>query len=199
MTLTETLLASLPSYGLPLLALVVCISCLGAPLPASIVMMLMGALAAAGDFSLSMVVATALAAAVGGDQIGYALGRTGGRRLVLGLSKNKSRRAAILRAEKEMDARGNVAVFLTRWLLSPLGPYVNLLAGAAGFPWARFTFVGALGEAVWVILYTSLGAGFSDSVSRIAEVSGNISGFLAAAAVALFLGWKLVGALTARD
>ena len=64
MTLTETLLASLPSYGLSLLGLVVFASCLGAPLPASIVMMLMGALAAAGDFTLWIVIAVALGAAL---------------------------------------------------------------------------------------------------------------------------------------
>ncbi|EKF58680.1 DedA family protein [Agrobacterium albertimagni AOL15] len=199
MTLTETLLASLPSYGLLLLALVVGISCLGAPLPASIVMMLMGALAAAGDFTLAYVIAVALASAVAGDQIGYMLGRVAGQRLVPIVSREPSRRKAIERAQQEMDARGNVAVFLTRWLLSPLGPYLNLLAGASGFSWARFTLAGILGETVWVGLYTGLGAAFSESVTEIAEISGSISGFLAAGAVAAFLGWKLFQAMQSKD
>lgn len=199
MTLTETLLASLPSYGLSLLGIVVCVSCLGAPLPASIVMMLMGALAAAGDFTLWIVIAVALACAVGGDQLGYILGRTAGRRLVPIVARNPARRKAIERAEREMDERGNVAVFLTRWLLSPLGPYLNLMAGASGFSWARFTLASILGEAVWVGLYTGLGATFSDSVTQIAEISGSISGFLAAGAVATILGYKLLQAVRAKD
>lgn len=199
MTLTETLLASLPSYGLSLLGLVVCISCLGAPLPASIVMMLMGALAAAGDFTLWIVVAVALGSAVAGDQLGYVLGRSAGKRLVPILARNAARRKAIERAEREMDARGNLAVFFTRWLLSPLGPYVNLMAGASGFSWLRFSVAGMLGEAVWVGLYTGLGATFSGSVTEIAEISGSISGFLAAGAVAVILGFKLLQALRARD
>ncbi len=98
-----------------------------------------------------------------------------------------------------MDARGNSAVFLTRWLLSPLGPYLNLLAGASGFSWLRFTMAGMLGETVWVGLYTGLGATFSESVTEIAEISGSISGFLAAGAVAAFLGYKLLQALRAKD
>ncbi|MBC2774021.1 DedA family protein [Rhizobium sp. AQ_MP] len=199
MTLTETLLASLPSYGLSLLALVVCVSCLGAPLPASIVMMLMGALAAAGDFTLWTVVAVALASAIAGDQAGYLLGRIAGQRLLPIVARNPHRLKALHRAEQQMDARGNLAVFLTRWLLSPLGPYLNLMAGASGFPWFRFTLAGILGEAVWVILYTGLGASFSESVTEIAEISGSISGFLAAAAVAAFLGFKLLQALASKD
>ncbi|QEE44738.1 DedA family protein [Rhizobium sp. WL3] len=199
MTLTETLLASLPSYGLPLLGIVVCVSCLGAPLPASIVMMLMGALAAAGDFTLWIVMAVALVSAVVGDQLGYVLGWTAGRRLVPFVAKNPARRKAIERAQHEMDERGNVAVFLTRWLLSPLGPYLNLMAGASGFSWARFTMAGILGEMVWVGLYTGLGATFSESVTEIAEISGSISGFLAAGAVAAILGFKLLQALRSKD
>jgi membrane-associated protein len=199
MTLTETLLASLPSYGLPLLGIVVCVSCLGAPLPASIVMMLMGALAAAGDFTLWIVMAVALVSAVVGDQFGYVLGWTAGRRLVPIVAKNPARRKAIERAQHEMDERGNVAVFLTRWLLSPLGPYLNLMAGASGFSWARFTMAGVLGEMVWVGLYTGLGATFSESVTEIAEISGSISGFLAAGAVAAILGYKLLQALRSKD
>lgn len=199
MSLTETLLASLPSYGLSLLAVVVGISCLGAPLPASIVMMLMGALATAGDFTLWIVMAVALGSALAGDQIGYLLGRIAGRRLLPIITRNTARRAAVERAEREMDARGNLAVFLTRWLLAPLGPYLNLIAGASGFPWLRFTVAGIFGETVWVGLYTGLGATFSSSVTEIAEITGNISGFLAAGAVAAILGFKLLRGLRAGD
>ncbi len=199
MTLTETLLASLPSYGLPLLALVVGVSCLGAPLPASIVMMLMGALAAAGDFSFWIVVVVALASSMAGDQLGYMLGWIAGQRLIPLVARTPSRHRAIERARHEMDERGNLAVFLTRWLLAPLGPYLNLVAGASRFSWLRFTLAGILGEAVWVGLYTGLGATFSESVTQIAEISGSISGFLVSFAVAVILGYKLLQALRAND
>lgn len=63
----------------------------------------------------------------------------------------------------------------------------------------RFTMVGILGEMVWVGLYTGLGATFSESVTEIAEISGSISGFLAAGAVAAILGFKLLQALRSKD
>lgn len=195
MSVTETLLASLPTYGLPLLAGIIFVGCLGAPLPGSIVMMLMGAFATAGDFSLSAVVGVALAAAIGGDQAGYLLGRTGGRRIVDTLASQPARKAALERAELEMAARGVAAVFLTRWLLSPLGPYLNLLAGAARFPWLRFTLAGVAGEGVWVGLYTGLGATFSDNVTQIAEISGNLSGLIVTGGIAVYLGMKVLAAI----
>ncbi|MFN4278617.1 MAG: DedA family protein, partial [Ferrovibrio sp.] len=146
-----------------------------------------------------IVMAVALVSAVVGDQLGYVLGWTAGRRLVPIVARNPARRKAIERAQHEMDERGNVAVFLTRWLLSPLGPYLNLMAGASGFSWMRFTLSGILGETVWVGLYTGLGATFSESVTEIAEISGSISGFLATGAVAAILGFKLLQALRSKD
>jgi len=195
MSFTDALIASLPAYGLPLLALVIFISCLGIPVPGSIGMMLMGAFAAAGEYSLVAVISVALLAAIAGDQTGYFIGRTGGRRLVERLTRHPARKAAIDTAEAEMARRGMLAVFLTRWLLSPLGPYLNLLTGATRFPWMRFTIAGAAGEAVWVGAYTGLGAAFSQNVTEIAEISGSISGLLVTGGIAVYLGIKLFAAL----
>ena len=193
--MTEQLLALLPLYGLPLLAAVTGLSCLGLPLPASIVMMLMGAFAAAGDFGLVAVFASALAAALVGDQTGFAIGRLGGTAILSRLKQSPSRREAIRRAEQRIDSHGPVAVFLTRWLLAPLGPYVNLIAGATGFSWARFTLYGTAGELIWVGGYTGLGIAFSDNVMTVAEIAGDLSGFLAAGVIAVFLGWRILKVL----
>jgi membrane protein DedA with SNARE-associated domain len=190
--MTDQLLALLPLYGLPLLAAVTGFSCLGLPLPASIVMMLMGAFAAAGDFNLLAVFATALTASVLGDQTGFAIGRLGGAAIIARLAKTPSRQETLARAEARINSHGPVAVFLTRWLLAPLGPYVNLIAGATAFSWARFTFYGVTGELFWVGGYTGLGVIFSDNVMNIAEIVGDLSGFLAAGVVALYLGWRIV-------
>ncbi|NML72718.1 DedA family protein [Rhizobium sp. S-51] len=197
--MTEQLLALLPLYGLPLLAAVTALSCLGLPLPASIVMMLMGAFAAAGDFNLAGVFSTALAAAVLGDQAGFLIGRFGGSAVIRRLSGTPARKAALARAEERIASRGAIAVFLTRWVLAPLGPYVNLIAGATAYPWHRFTVFGVAGEVFWVGGYTGLGVTFSDNIMEIAEIAGSLSGFLAAAAIAALLGWRIVSILLHKD
>ncbi len=48
------------------------------------------------------------------------------------------------------------------------------------------------GELFWVGGYTGLGVTFSDNVMTIAEIAGDLSGFLAAGVVALYLGWRIM-------
>ena len=89
---------------------------------------------------------------------------------------------------------GNLGIFLSRWLASPLGPYVNLAAGIMRLNWPRFLLWGALGEIVWVTAYVGMGYVFAGQMTAVAEIAGNASGFLAAAAVAAGLGaylWKI--------
>jgi len=193
--MTDAILALVPSYGLPLLALIVMLSCLALPVPSSLVMLTSGSFVGAGDLGFAATFATAFFAAMAGDQIGFHLGRWGGTPLLERLSRNDDRRALIARAQTWLDRRAGSGIFLTRWLFSPLGPYVNFIGGATGLAWARFTAWGALGEVVWVSLYIGLGIVFAEDITAVAELAGDLSGFLAAGAVTLFLGWRVAAVL----
>ena len=181
--MSDSILALVPIYGLPLLALTTALSCLGLPFPASMVMLLMGSFVAADEFSLLPVFLSALLAALAGDQLGFFVGRRGGASVIDRLTRAPKRRRTLEKARAFIDRNGRIGIFLTRWLLSPLGPYINVIAGAAGYPWRHFTLFGALGEVVWVSLYVGLGYVFSDNVTAVAEIAGNATGFLAAGAV----------------
>lgn len=195
--MTEALLALIPAWGLWLVAGVTLASCLALPFPASLVMLTAGGFAAAGDLVLWQTVAAALAGAVAGDQIGYALGRAGGGRLLALVRRDATRALALDRAAAMMAARGGMAVFLTRWLFSPLGPWVNLTAGSLGFGWSRFTLWGVAGEAVWTGLYTGLGHVFGGNIAAASALAGSALGVLAAGVVALGLGLWLRAAIRA--
>ena len=69
--MTDWLLALVPQYGVWLLVACTFLSCLGLPIPASILMLTAGGFVAAGDLSLTGNVAAALGGAVAGDQAGY--------------------------------------------------------------------------------------------------------------------------------
>jgi len=98
-----------------------------------------------------------------------------------------------------MDARGAVAVFLSRWLFSPLGPYVNLLAGAMRHGWLRFTLWAMAGEAVWCGLYVTMGRAFAGILSQASDMLGSVLGLVATGAIAAGLGaWLLVLVRQAR-
>lgn len=181
----DTLLGLVPVYGLVIVGLATFLSCPAVPIPSSLIMLTAGAFVAAGDLSGPAVAAVALGGAVLGDQVGYALGRAGSSRL----SRLRGKSAEMVaKASAMAEQHGVWAVFISRWLLSPLGPYMNLVAGAARMRWLPFTLSDVAGEVVWVTLYLGAGYTFAGQIELIAEIAGNFSGALAAGAVALGLG-----------
>jgi len=192
---TDLIVSLVPLYGLPILALAVYLSCLALPVPSSLVILTCGSFVGSGDLEFSTTALVAICAAVLGDQTGYLLGKIGGPALVSRLAKTNDRRAVFDKASDWIDKKGGPGVFLSRWLVSPLGPYVNIISGVAALPWRRFTLWSAAGEVVWVGIYIGLGLVFSDNISAVAEVTGNLSGILAAGLVTLLLGWQIAQAL----
>lgn len=185
--MTETLFALVTSYGLWVVGVSVFLSCLALPIPTSALMLGAGAFAASGDFVLWQVLAVAWVAALVGDQTGYQIGRASGAPLLARLERRPSRARVIARARAAMLRHGGLGVFLTRWLFSPLGPYVNLIAGAAGLPRGRFTLWGAAGEAIWVAAYVGLGYLFAARLQVLTTLLAEWSALVVSLGVALGL------------
>jgi membrane-associated protein len=196
--MTDWLLALVPSYGLWLLAAVTFCSCLALPIPASILMLAAGGFVAAGDLELFATLGAAAAGGIAGDQLGFWAGRWLGAPVLARLRRDPAREKLLGRAVAMMDQRGAIGVFLTRWLFSPLGPWVNLTAGSTGFGWRRFTLAGIAGEAVWAGLYVGMGYGFAGNIEAASELLGSVLGFLAAGAVMIGLGLWLRSLLKAE-
>ena len=190
-TMTDAALALLPVWGGWLIFAATYLSCVALPIPASLMMLGGGAFAASGDLTMAGAALPAYAGAVLGDQTGYAIGRRGGAALLDRLRRRRSAGGTFGRAEAMLTRFGGVAVFLTRWLFAPLGPWVNFIGGAAGLRWRVFTLGSLGGELVWVALYTGLGFFFAGRIAMIADLAGSLAGLLAAAAVTLLLGWAV--------
>ena len=82
----EQLLSALALYGVPLLCGVTIIASVGAPLPISLLLIAAGSFADHGEMNVPAVVAFTTLAAVAGDNLGFAIGRWGGRRLATRIS-----------------------------------------------------------------------------------------------------------------
>ncbi|SMO50711.1 membrane protein DedA, SNARE-associated domain [Thalassovita litoralis] len=190
-SLGDSLLALLPDYGAPFLAAITLLSCLALPVPSSLVMMAAGGFAAAGDLSYTAVISAALLGAVAGDQLGFWLGRSGSDILKRMENRGGKQAHALARASHLTRQRGGVAVFLTRWLLSPLGPYVNFAAGAARMGWRGFSAASVAGESVWVVLYIGIGAGATQQLETLWPLISDASGILVTLAVAGLLALRL--------
>lgn len=189
--MSETLFALVPVYGAWLVLVATFLSCLAVPAPSSLIMLGAGAFAASGDLSLTVSAGAALGGAVAGDQVGFVIGRRGGEGLVRRLEARPKARGTVRKARAMLHRRGTITVFLTRWLFSPLGPYVNFVGGAMRLPWPHFTMGSVAGESVWVVLYVGLGWVFAGQVAEVSEIASNLAGFLAAGAMVAVLGWMV--------
>lgn len=197
--MTEWLLALVPQYGLWLLAMTTFFSCLALPLPASILMMTAGGFVAAGDLVLWQTLVAAVGGGVAGDQFGYWAGRKLGTPLMARLRNDPTRDKLLGKAVALMETRGLLAVFLSRWLFSPLGPWVNLTAGSTGYGWSQFTLAVIAGEAVWAGLYIGMGYGFAGNIEAASDMLGSVLGILAGGAAVIILGFWIRSAMKAQS
>src|SRR3989442_6876359 len=118
------------SYGYVVLFFLVGLESLGVPLPGETALVTAAALAAGGHLSIYAVVATAVAAAIIGDNGGYWIGRAGGipllRRYGRFIHLNESH---LERARRFFERHGPKTVFIGRFI-ALLRTWAAVLAGA---------------------------------------------------------------------
>src|SRR5256886_17523066 len=105
-------------HGLPLLYAVVLLEPFGIPLPGETALIAFGVLAAKGDYSIELVIASAAAGAIVGDNLGYWLiGRLGGRALFRRWGwLNQYSDRVLPRAEALMERHGGKTGFFRRFV-----------------------------------------------------------------------------------
>ena len=192
MSITDQLLAALSQYGLPLLFGVTAIAAVGVPLPVSLMLVAAGSFVELGEMTLWQVIVVASAAAVLGDQVGYALGRWGGYRLLSRMKRRKNGDERIPQAQRFAKRWCGAGIFFSRWLDTALGPWLNLTSGIAAYPWNRFLCWDVLGELLWVIIYVMLGRIFSDRIQALVEILGNLGWVVVGLIATLILGLQLL-------
>ncbi len=123
----------------------------GLPLPGETFLVAASLLAVQGQLNIWLVGLAAWVAAVLGDNVGYAIGRFGGRRLVVRLGISAARQE---KAERFFARYGPEIVIVARFF--PLLRQLNgITAGSAGMDWKRFMFYNALGGFLWVAAWSA--------------------------------------------
>jgi membrane-associated protein len=193
--MNDQLLAAVSQYGAPALFGIVAIAAIGVPLPITLLLVLAGSMISQGAMNLWWAIGAASAGSILGDQAGYAIGRWGGSAVVSRLSRLFGRQDSLGAMEEKARAWGGPGIFITRWLLSPLGPWINLASGTAGYPWHRFLFWDILGELTGAAVYIGLGRFFSDRVIALQSVLGDVTWMIAALLAAIVFGYQLLAYL----
>jgi membrane protein DedA with SNARE-associated domain len=137
------------TFGYPLLFLAVMAESSGVPIPGETALITAAVLASQGKLQIELVIPIAAAGAIVGDNIGYAIGRKGGRWLLERPGHFHRQRAQVLAmGEPFFDKHGPKAVFFGRFLLG-LRVWASWLAGATKMRWRSFLLWNALGGICW--------------------------------------------------
>jgi membrane-associated protein len=188
----EQILAALSQYGSPALFAVVTIAAVGVPLPITLLLIVTGSLISQGVMNFWLAIGLAGAGSVIGDQIGYGIGRWGGNELVDRFTRLLGGPERLEKAQSTARRWGGPGIFFSRWLVTPLGPWVNLASGLAGYPWMPFLVWDALGEFLGALIYVGLGKIFSDRVLALDAMLSDLTWAIVALLAAVFLGWKSI-------
>jgi membrane protein DedA with SNARE-associated domain len=160
----------------------------GIPVPGETALVAAAILARHGRFQIGVVIAVAAAAAIVGDNVGYLLGRKGGRALLERPGPLEDRRRRFLaEGEPFFQRHGAKAVFFGRWIAG-LRIAAAWLAGINRMRWPVFLFWNALGGIAWATTVGLLSYLLGPTVERILKAVGYIGvGAAVLVAVAFFV------------
>jgi membrane protein DedA with SNARE-associated domain len=138
--------------GYPLLVLLVMSETSGVPVPGETALITAALLASKGDLNIELVIVLAAAAAIVGDNIGYLIGRKGGRWALERPGRfHRERLRVIATGEPFFERHGPKAVFFGRFVLG-LRVWASWLAGATQMRWRSFLLWNALGGICWATI-----------------------------------------------
>jgi membrane protein DedA with SNARE-associated domain len=129
----------------------------GVPVPGETILLAGAALARFGHLTLPYVLLTAIAAAVLGDNIGFYIGRRGGR-VVLERHGGKFgiTPARLTQFDGFFQRHGATTVFIARFVTG-LRVVGAILAGASHLSWGRFLIFNAAGAVAWAATFGTVG------------------------------------------
>jgi membrane protein DedA with SNARE-associated domain len=147
-------------YGYAVIALFLLLENIGVPVIPGELSMIAGAIfAGTGRAGLNVVAVgvIAVACSFAGAEVGYAIGRSGGRALVLRHGRYVLMREHHLdRAEAAVAKYGGPIVVFARFIVG-LRELNGIIAGVSGMQWLRFTAYNAVGAVAWVAAWVSAG------------------------------------------
>jgi membrane protein DedA with SNARE-associated domain len=147
----------LTEYSYWAIALLVMLEDFGIPLPGETILIAGAVAAGTGRLNVAFVGVIGFVAAVIGDNIGFAIGRCGGRVIVERWGRYVFLTQERLgKAERFFDAQGGKIIVIARFL-EGLRQANGIIAGIIGMPWLRFLAFNVLGAALWVGCWVSVG------------------------------------------
>ena len=184
----EAAIVDVARVGLPVMALLIAGESMGLPLPGETALITAAILASRGKLDIVPVIVLAATAAIVGDNLGYLIGRRGGRKLILRYERLRPHAERALATGEPFFARhGPKAVFLGRWFAG-LRIAAAWLAGINRMRWPSFLFWNATGGMAWAVSIGVLAYALGHSAERILKTAGVVgAGGIVLGGVAAFV------------
>jgi membrane protein DedA with SNARE-associated domain len=161
----------------------------GVPVPGETTLLAAGALAHFGELSLGWVMLAAMGGALAGDNLGFLVGRLGGRALAerhgarLGLTKER-----LAGFDGFFERYGPKAIVIARFVTG-LRVVCAVLAGASGLKWRKFATYNAIGVITWSIVIGLAGYFLGESWALLERWIGRSGLIVLAVILAIAAAW----------
>jgi membrane protein DedA with SNARE-associated domain len=178
--------------GYPLLFLIVMGESSGVPVPGETALIAASVLASRGKLQIELVIVLAATGAIVGDNIGYVIGRKGGRWALERPGRfYRQRRQVLETGEPFFQRHGPKAVFFGRFILG-LRVWASWLAGATRMHWRSFVLWNALGGICWATFIGLLSYYLGHAAGGAVETFGlyGLAAAVLAIGTAFFAHWR---------
>jgi len=155
--MVETILLWVQAHGYPALAVLLGVGILGLPVPDETLLIFAGVLAQAGTLKLAPVLVAAVLGSWCGITVSYLVGRIGGRRLLVSISRRFPASRRHLSRARAWDHRYGGWALTFGYFVPGVRHFTSILAGSLAMPWRQFIFFAYSGGLVWVVLFVMIG------------------------------------------
>jgi membrane protein DedA with SNARE-associated domain len=181
------------AFGVLSVALLMALENLFPPIPSEIILPFTGFLVGRGELGFLPALVASTAGSLSGALILYALGRWGGRNLILRYGRYlRVKEADLDRAEGWFDKYDEWVVLFGR-MVPGVRSVVSIPAGMLRTPFLQFVLLTTAGSAAWNALLLGAGWYLGENWQQIAGVVGSVSNFVlvffAVALVAAAIWW----------
>jgi membrane protein DedA with SNARE-associated domain len=185
----NALSGTLQHFGLWAIGLLITLEDFGVPVPGETILIAGAIFAGAGRINVVALGVVAFVAAVAGDNIGFAIGHFGGRALALRFGKYVFLTEERLnKAEAFFDRRGSIVITFARFV-EGLRQANGIIAGITGMHWLRFLVFNAIGAALWVGTWVTIGYFAGNNITTVYHYITLYSYYVLAGLVVLIVGY----------
>lgn len=149
----QELVGWISQYGIIILFVIIYFESLGAPLPGETALVASSVLAATGQLELRDVLIYSFLAAVLGDCTGFAIGRYGGRAVLIRYGRYvRLTEKRLEKFDRLMSKSGFYFVTIARFIV--VARQLNgVIAGSGNMPFVKFLIANIIGALAWVAVW----------------------------------------------